>query len=45
MEIRKTVRITDKEQNMLDFLRKKYKCTESTIFLIALDEYFKGHKE
>ena len=45
MEIRKTVRITDTEQKMIDFLRNRFKSSETTIFLIAIRKLYKEFAE
>lgn len=41
MEIRKTVRIIDEQQEKVDFLKKLFDCSENTVFRIAIEKLYK----
>lgn len=45
MENRKTVRISDEQIKIVEFFRKKFKCSENSIFLIALENLYKEYNK
>lgn len=40
MEIKKIVRISDEQSKMVEILKKKFKCSENSVFLIALEKLY-----
>ena len=40
----KTVRITDEQKKKVEFLKNLFKCSENSVFIIALEKLYKDYK-